>query len=155
MKRPYKIGLIAVGIFFYLVVGWKIGNVKYDLWHGNNGYAALKDLKKANHVHEALLRMYYFPVSTFDASYKDSWDEDKGNVSSSPLLLVASSRIPGKQTYAVIHAVIGPVGSLVWALCWTVIYVVLFGLGLPFLWTVLFLGKVILNMFFSPFGFLI
>ncbi len=113
MSKMRKALLWLVAIYIYLSLGWQIGAIKWDMWHGHNGYHALKDLEKTDDNLELGLRRYFFPITSAVAFQRVNPWGDSSNGERNDLILLSGSNL--KRTgYCSLHAIVGPIGSFLW-----------------------------------------
>lgn len=106
MQRWKKIMLLA--LLPYCILGWNIGKIKYEIWHGENGWRAMKEKALAAGPEEYLIRKVFFPGSVANMGIAVSADK---KLVGGPIFLHTS---PPKFFYCIIHAGVGPVLSPVW-----------------------------------------
>lgn len=151
MKKGCRVGLIAVLAFFYLILGWNIGKIKYDMWNGENGYSSLKNLEKPKNKDELVTRQFLFPLSSFDALHNQHAD---GSASSKNRLTPTVSSVgpEDKHIYLLIQAIFSPLWTLVWVI-FTKLFVIniLFEIFVPLVGGIFLLFKLLFLMLLNPF----
>lgn len=110
MRKAQKGILVCIGIFLYLVIGWNIGKLKYDLWYGRSGLAALSQNRDPKSLGEFLMRDIFFPASAqlFSALRQGVIIDFDVN---GPL--VTKLRY-NPLRYKALHAVVGLPATIVW-----------------------------------------
>lgn len=111
-----KIGwtVISVAVLLYLVLGWHIGKIKYDMWFGLNGWASLKTGEIANSRGESFNRKILFPVIHMNVINKVGAEKLRNGEGDMPFILRnLQQKNSAPISYLVLYTVIGPIFSLI------------------------------------------